>query len=57
MLWIADEDSSRWRYKRRGTVLGFWHSLKLAMWFEAQRREDAEFMAQQSRGRRRAASR
>lgn len=40
MLWVADPDPSRWRYKRRHTVLGFWHQLKLALWFEMERRTD-----------------
>lgn len=40
MLWSNDFDSSTWKYKRRRTVLGIWHSLKLDMWREVQRRED-----------------
>lgn len=34
MLWVDDSDSSRWRHKRRGSVLGFWHELKQGMWRE-----------------------
>jgi len=40
MLWSSSEDSKDWRYRRRGTVLGFWHQLKLALWMERERRED-----------------
>lgn len=29
------EDRSTWKYKRRGTVLGAWHDLKLQMWHQA----------------------
>lgn len=42
MLWVASKDSREWRYRRRRTVLGFWHSLKLALWLERERREDVE---------------
>jgi hypothetical protein len=28
MLWHATE----FRYKRRGTILGLWHSIKKSMW-------------------------
>jgi hypothetical protein len=41
MLWSSNDDSSTWRHKRRGTVLGFWHQLKLALWLERERREDS----------------
>jgi hypothetical protein len=34
MLWVPDDDSEKWRYKRKGTVLGFWRMLKLDMWRE-----------------------
>lgn len=34
MLWVDDVDSARWRQKRRNSVLGFWHELKLSMWKE-----------------------
>lgn len=30
----CDDDPSCWRYKRRGTVLGLWHHLKLQYWKE-----------------------
>jgi len=32
MLWVCSEDSTTWRYKRRGTVLGFWRMLKQQMY-------------------------
>lgn len=32
MLWSPDDDSSMWRYKRRGTVLGTWRALKRALY-------------------------
>lgn len=31
-FWINSDDSSRWRYKRRSTILGAWHAAKLASW-------------------------
>lgn len=34
MLWVADPDPQTWRQKRRASVLGFWHELKLGMWRE-----------------------
>jgi hypothetical protein len=34
MLWVASDDYSRWRYKRRNTVLGLWRSIKLDLWNE-----------------------
>jgi hypothetical protein len=34
MLWVADDDPSRWRYKRRHTVLGLWHQIKQSMFRE-----------------------
>lgn len=34
MLWSSSEDSSNWRYKRRNTVLGLWHQIKVEMWEE-----------------------
>jgi hypothetical protein len=27
-LWTSSDDPSDWRYKKRRTVLGYWHSLK-----------------------------
>lgn len=30
-----EENSSKWRYKRRRTVLGFWHQLKKEMYERA----------------------
>lgn len=32
MLWVNNDDPATWRYKRRRTVLGFWHQLKLQLW-------------------------
>jgi hypothetical protein len=32
MLWVGDDDYTRWKYKRRHTVLGLWHSIKLRLW-------------------------
>lgn len=32
MLWDESQDSADWRYKRRGTVLGLHHQLKLEMY-------------------------
>lgn len=31
-FWINDTDSSRWRYKRRRTILGAWHGAKKEGW-------------------------
>ena len=38
MMWVNDDDTSRWRCKSRRAVLGFWHELKLAMWDEVEAR-------------------
>ena len=49
MLWSGNEDSSTWVYKRRLTILGKWHQIKLEMWddhVEMCRRE-AEWEEQQ----------
>jgi len=32
MLWVPGEDSAEWKYKRRNTVLGKWHQIKLEDW-------------------------
>jgi len=32
MLLDSHEDPKLWRYKRRGTVLGKWHQIKLELW-------------------------
>lgn len=32
MLKDYSEDPADWRYKRRHTVLGYWHQIKLEMW-------------------------
>jgi hypothetical protein len=34
MLWVGSDDSSKWRYKRRNTVLGAWHQFKMELWAE-----------------------
>lgn len=31
-LWVESENPEHWRHKRRNTVLGHWHGLKLQMW-------------------------
>lgn len=31
-LMDGSEDPADWRYKRRGTVLGYWHMIKLQEW-------------------------
>ena len=35
MMRNDDEDRSTWRYKRRGTILGQWHELKLQFYYQA----------------------
>ena len=35
MMRNESEDPKDWRYKRRGTVLGMWHELKLQMYHQA----------------------
>lgn len=32
MLFVASDDPSQWRNRRRNGVLGFWHELKLMQW-------------------------
>lgn len=32
MLKDNSDDPADWKYKRRGTVLGYWHSLKREWW-------------------------
>lgn len=32
MLMDFSDDPKEWRYKKKGTVLGFWHQLKMEMW-------------------------
>lgn len=34
LLWVGDPDYSKWKYKRRHTVLGLWHQIKKSMWSE-----------------------
>lgn len=35
MLWSPSPDPSTWKYKRRSTVLGFWHQLKQQLYARA----------------------
>lgn len=35
MLRDDSDDSTRWRYKRRGTILGMWHQIKLQLYHQA----------------------
>lgn len=35
MMFDNHTDRSRWKYKRRHTVLGAWHELKLQFYFQA----------------------
>ncbi len=32
LLWVGSDDYDTWKYKRRNTVLGLWHSIKLSQW-------------------------
>ncbi len=32
MMMVGSDDPSKWRYKRRRSVLGFWHQIKQQMW-------------------------
>lgn len=41
MLWVGSEDPKDWRYKRRGTVLGFWHQLKQQLYAQLLDRVEA----------------
>lgn len=41
MLWVGSDDPKDWRYKRRGTVLGFWHQIKLQLYAEYEDRWEA----------------
>jgi hypothetical protein len=31
-LWAVEEDPTKWRYKRRNTVLGLWREMKQQLW-------------------------
>jgi hypothetical protein len=31
-FWVADNDSSKWVYKRKGTILRRWRQIKQDMW-------------------------
>lgn len=39
MLYSPSADPADWIYRRRGTVLGHWHQIKMEMWNEYQRRK------------------
>lgn len=32
LFWSTDTDTQTWKYKRRNTVLGKWHQIKLELW-------------------------
>jgi hypothetical protein len=32
MMKDYSDDSKDWRHKKRGSVLGFWHQLKMVLW-------------------------
>lgn len=32
MLWSYNDDPATWRHKRRNTVLGKWHQIKMSIW-------------------------
>lgn len=34
LLWVGVPNYAEWKYKRRNTVLGLWHQLKMAYWKE-----------------------
>jgi len=34
LLWSNSAEPCDWKYKRRGTVLGLWHEIKLQLWGE-----------------------
>lgn len=34
LLWVPNPDPRTWKYKRRHTVLGKWHQLKMELWAE-----------------------
>lgn len=31
-MFVHDKDSSKWRYKRKGGILGYWHMIKQHEW-------------------------
>jgi hypothetical protein len=35
MLWTPSDDPRDWKRRSRGSVLGLWHSMKLALYEEA----------------------
>lgn len=34
MFWVGHDDATLWVNKRRNTILGRWHQIKLEMWSE-----------------------
>ena len=32
MMWSGSEDPADWRHRRRHSVLGYWHELKIQLW-------------------------
>lgn len=40
MMFDNHEDRSRWKYKRRRTVLGAWHDLKLQLYWQMRDAEE-----------------
>jgi len=31
-MFVHDNDSTKWRYKRKGGILGYWHMIKQREW-------------------------
>jgi hypothetical protein len=40
LLWSSSDDPTTWRYRRRRTVLGFWHQLKQQLYAQMMERID-----------------
>lgn len=32
MFWVNSDDCKEWKHKRRNTILGRWHEIKLGLW-------------------------
>lgn len=47
MMFVHTDESTEWRYKRRGSVLGFMFQLKQQMWHY---KLDAEYHQERARG-------
>lgn len=41
MMRVASDDPADWQHKRRRTVLGYWHALKLQLWEAWEREREA----------------